>query len=218
MKTPIIAPSILASDFANLEREIKMLNDSLADLIHVDIMDGVFVPNISMGLPVVEAVNRHAKKPLDVHLMIVQPERYVEAFRKAGAEIISVHIEACPHLHRNIQQIRSLGAKAGVAVNPHTPISQLEDIIADIDLVCLMSVNPGFGAQKFIEYTYRKVSILKELILNSGSKALIEIDGGVNQQNARPLLDAGADVLVAGNFVFSSPNPAGVIESLKSKI
>jgi ribulose-phosphate 3-epimerase len=215
MKTPIIAPSILASDFANLEREIRMINDSQADWIHVDIMDGVFVPNISMGLPVVEAVNRHAKKPLDVHLMIVHPERYVEAFRKAGAETISVHIEACPHLHRNIQQIKSLGAKAGVAVNPHTTVSLLEDVIADIDLVCVMSVNPGFGAQKFIERTYHKVHIIKQLILDSGSKALIEIDGGVNQQNAKLLLDAGADVLVAGNFVFTASDPILVIEKLK---
>ncbi|MFZ6010728.1 MAG: ribulose-phosphate 3-epimerase [Bacteroidota bacterium] len=211
----IIAPSILASDFANLEREITMINQSEADWIHVDIMDGVFVPNISMGIPVVEAVNRHAKKPLDVHLMIVQPERYVEAFRKAGAEVISVHVEACPHLHRNIQQIKSLGAKAGVAINPHTAIIELENIIADIDLVCLMSVNPGFGAQKFIENTYRKVAQLKQMIVHSGSKALIEIDGGVNQQNAKPLLEAGADVLVAGNFVFSSPNPKAVISELK---
>ncbi len=215
-KTPIIAPSILASDFANLEREIKMLNESEADWIHVDIMDGVFVPNISMGLPVVEAVNRHAKKPLDVHLMIVQPERYVEAFHKAGASVISVHVEACPHLHRNIQQIKALGIKAGVAINPHTSVSQLEYIIADIDVVCLMSVNPGFGAQKFIENTYRKVRDLKELIVKSGSKCLIEIDGGVNQQNAKPLLDAGADVLVAGNFVFSATDPKGVIRGLKA--
>jgi ribulose-phosphate 3-epimerase len=213
---PIIAPSILAADFANLEREIKMINESEADWIHVDIMDGVFVPNISMGLPVVEAVNRHAKKPLDVHLMIVQPERYVEVFRKAGAEIISVHLEACPHLHRNIQQIKSLGAKAGVALNPHTSINQLENVIADIDLVVVMSVNPGFGAQKFIENTYRKVSDLKELIIKSGSKSLIEIDGGVNQQNSKALLKAGADVLVAGNFVFSAPDPKAMIKGLKS--
>ena len=213
--TPIIAPSILAADFANLEREVNMLNQSEADWIHVDIMDGMFVPNISMGLPVVEAINRHAKKPLDVHLMIVQPERYVEAFRKAGAEVISVHVEACPHLHRNIQQLKSLGCKAGVAINPHTSIIELENVIADIDLVCVMSVNPGFGGQKFIENTYRKVAALKEMILRSGSKALIEIDGGVNQQNAKLLLKAGADVLVAGNFVFSSPDPRQVIRDLR---
>jgi ribulose-phosphate 3-epimerase len=213
---PLIAPSILAADFSNLERDVKMINDSAADWIHVDIMDGVFVPNISMGLPVVEAINRHAKKPLDVHLMIVQPERYVEAFRKAGAEVISVHVEACPHLHRNIQQIKALGCKAGVALNPHTNVNELADIIADIDLVCLMSVNPGFGGQKFIENTYRKVSKLRELITQSGSTALIEIDGGVNQQNAKLLLEAGANVLVAGNFVFSSTEPKEVIKGLKS--
>jgi len=211
----LIAPSILASDFANLQREIEMINTSDADWIHVDVMDGVFVPNISLGLPVVEAVNKHAKKPLDVHLMIVQPEKYVEAFRKAGAATISVHIEACPHLHRNIQQIKSLGCKAGVAINPHTPISSLSEIIQDIDLVCMMSVNPGFGAQKFIERTYDKIKQLKALINDRNSKALIEIDGGVNQENAKPLRDAGADVLVAGNFVFSSPMPKEVIKQLK---
>jgi ribulose-phosphate 3-epimerase len=212
---PIIAPSILAADFANLEREVNMINQSEADWVHVDIMDGVFVPNISMGLPVVEAINRHAKKPLDVHLMIVQPERFVEAFHKAGAAIISVHVEACPHLHRNIQQIKSLGIKAGVAINPHTAISELENVINDIDLICLMSVNPGFGGQKFIENTYAKVARLKELIVKSQSKAMIEIDGGVNQNNARALLDAGADVLVAGNFVFSAADPIGIIKQLK---
>ncbi|MFZ2906320.1 MAG: ribulose-phosphate 3-epimerase [Cyclobacteriaceae bacterium] len=215
MKSPILAPSILASDFANLEREVTMLNNSQADWLHIDIMDGVFVPNISMGLPVVEAIKRHARKPMDVHLMIVEPERYVEAFRKAGAEVISVHIEACNHLHRNIQQIKSLGCKAGVAVNPHTSISQLENIIQDIDLVCLMSVNPGFGGQKFIEHTYQKVKTLRNLINQTGSKALIEIDGGVNLQNAKPLMDAGADVLVAGNFVFSASDPTAVIAQLK---
>ena len=211
----IIAPSILASDFANLQREVEMINTSEADWFHIDIMDGVFVPNISMGLPVIEAINRHAKKPLDVHLMIVQPERYVEAFRKAGAEVISVHVEACPHLHRNIQQLKSLGCKAGVAINPHTSIVEIENLIADIDLICLMSVNPGFGGQKFIENTYKKVAQLKEMIKRSGSKAMIEIDGGVNQQNAKPLIDAGADVLVAGNFVFSNPDPTKVIADLK---
>lgn len=213
---PVIAPSILAADFANLQREVEMINHSQADWIHVDIMDGVFVPNISMGLPIVEAIGRHAKKPMDVHLMIVQPERYVEAFKKAGAEVISVHIEACPHLHRNLQQIKSLGCKAGVALNPHTSVSQLEDVIHDIDLVCLMSVNPGFGGQKFIERTYEKIRTLKALINDRNTKTLIEIDGGVNQQNAKPLIDAGADVLVAGNFVFSSENPMEVIKNLKS--
>ncbi|MEO7992190.1 MAG: ribulose-phosphate 3-epimerase [Chryseolinea sp.] len=215
MPTPIIAPSVLAADFANLEREIKMINNSQADWIHIDIMDGVFVPNLSMGLPVVESIKRHATKTMDVHLMIVHPENYVEAFQKAGAEYISVHVEACPHLHRNIQQIKALGCKAGVAINPHTSISELENVIADIDLVCVMSVNPGFGAQKFIEHTYKKVRRLKEMILDSGSKAKIEIDGGVNMQNAKQLLDAGADVLVAGNFVFSASNPAEVIKQLK---
>lgn len=213
--TPIIAPSVLASDFANLQREIEMINTSQADWVHIDIMDGVFVPNLSMGLPVVEAIKRHAKKPMDVHLMIVQPERYVEVFRNAGAETISVHIEACPHLHRNIQQIKSLGCKAGVALNPHTPVSGLSDLIQDIDLVCLMSVNPGFGGQKFIERTYDKIKELRALIDSRAAKTLIEIDGGVNQQNAKPLYDAGADVLVAGNFVFSSPNPKEVIQRLK---
>jgi ribulose-phosphate 3-epimerase len=212
----LIAPSVLASDFANLEREVKMLNESQADWIHIDIMDGVFVPNISFGIPVTEAIKRHATKPLDVHLMIVQPEKYVEAFHKAGAEIISVHIEACAHLHRNIQQIKALGIKAGVAVNPHTPVSALEDIIQDIDLVCMMSVNPGFGGQKFIERTYDKVKQLKSLIESRGSKALIEIDGGVNQHNAKALISAGANVLVAGNFVFSADKPKDVIAQLKT--
>jgi ribulose-phosphate 3-epimerase len=212
----IIAPSILAADFANLESEVKMINESEADWIHVDIMDGEFVPNISFGIPVVEAINRHAKKPLDVHLMIVHPERYVDAFFKAGAHVITVHAEACSHLHRNVQQIKALGIKAGVALNPHTPINQLSDIIADIDLVCLMSVNPGFGGQKFIENTYSKVKEIKTLIATKNSSALIEIDGGVNLQNAKLLLEAGANVLVAGNFVFSSPNPKETIKRLKT--
>ncbi|MFM8914366.1 MAG: ribulose-phosphate 3-epimerase [Flammeovirgaceae bacterium] len=214
--TPIIAPSILAADFANLQKEVAMINESDADWVHVDIMDGVFVPNLSMGIPVVEAIHRHARKPLDVHLMIVNPERYVEAFHKAGAKVISVHIEACPHLHRNIQQIKALGIQAGVAVNPHTPVSFLSDIIADIDLVCLMSVNPGFGGQKFIDNTYHKVKELRQLINQRQSSALIEIDGGVNEKNAKPLLEAGANVLVAGNFVFSSTDPKQVIKSLKA--
>lgn len=193
-----------------------MINESEADWIHVDIMDGVFVPNISMGLPVVEAIHRHARKPLDVHLMIVQPERYVEAFKKAGAAVISVHVEACPHLHRNIQQVKDLGCMAGVAINPHTPVHTLENIIQDIDVVCVMSVNPGFGGQKFIANTYAKVAQLKSLIQESGSQALIEIDGGVNLANASALIGAGADVLVAGNFVFSAEDPKGVISKLKA--
>jgi ribulose-phosphate 3-epimerase len=213
---PIIAPSILAADFANLEHEVEMINESLADWIHVDVMDGVFVPNISIGIPVIEAIKKHAKKPLDVHLMIVQPERYVETFQKAGADILTVHLEASTHLHRTLQQIKAAGMKAGVAINPHTSVSLLEDTIADIDLVCLMSVNPGFGGQKFIENTFSKVTELKALIESKQSKAMIEIDGGVNQQNAKPLLDAGANVLVAGNFVFSSPNPKEVIQRLKN--
>jgi ribulose-phosphate 3-epimerase len=216
MKSPIIAPSVLASDFANLQREIEMINQSQADWIHIDIMDGVFVPNISFGIPVTEAIKRHAKKPMDVHLMIVQPERYVEAFQKAGAEIISVHVEACPHLHRNLQQIKALGCKAGVAINPHTSVSELEEVINDIDVVCMMSVNPGFGGQKFIENTYQKVKRLRELIVAKGANTLIEIDGGVNLQNAKPLMEAGADVLVAGNFVFGAANPIEVIKQIKS--
>lgn len=213
---PIVAPSILAADFANLEREVTMINGSQADWIHVDIMDGVFVPNISMGIPVVKAIAKHAKKPLDIHLMIVNPERYVEAFHEAGAAVISVHVEASPHLHRTVQQIKALGCKAGVAINPHTSVDLLEDILGDIDLVCMMSVNPGFGGQKFIENTYAKVKRLKGMIDKIGAKVQIEIDGGVNQQNAKPLLEAGADVLVAGNFVFSSANPQQVIEQLKN--
>ncbi len=215
MRAPIIAPSVLSANFARLGDEIRMLNASAADWIHLDIMDGVFVPNLSFGLPVTEAIKRIAEKPLDVHLMIVQPERYVEAFFKAGASVITVHAEACIHLHRIIQQIRSLGIKAGVAINPHTPVRILENVVAEIDLVCLMSVNPGFGGQRFIENTYRKISELKSLIIESESRALIEIDGGVNLSNASKLVETGADVLVAGNFVFSSENPAAVIRQLK---
>jgi len=214
--SPVISPSLLASDFANLQSEVEMLNRSDADWIHCDIMDGRFVPNISFGMPVLKAIQKHATKPLDVHLMILEPEKYVEEFRKLGAEIISVHFEACPHLHRNIQQIKDLGCKAGVAINPHTPAEFLSNIIADIDLVCLMSVNPGFGAQGFIPSTFEKIRRLKSLIREKGSKALIEIDGGVNMDNAAPLLEAGANVLVAGNFVFNSDNPIQTIHNLKS--
>lgn len=213
---PIIAPSILSADFANLQRDCEMLNRSAADWFHVDIMDGVFVPNISFGFPVVKAIKKHAQKPLDVHLMIVDPDRYVKAFAEAGADILSVHIEACTHLHRSLQYIKAEGMKAGIAVNPHTPVSQLEDIIIDADLVCLMSVNPGFGGQKFIENTYRKVEQLRNLIDKTGSKAVIEIDGGVDGNNAAKLVSLGASALVAGNYVFSNPEPEKVIESLKA--
>lgn len=216
MTLPVVAPSILASDFANLQKEITMINESEADWIHVDIMDGVFVPNISMGLPVVHAVKKHARKPLDVHLMIIQPERYIEDFRKAGADIISVHAEACIHLHRVIEQIKASGAKAGVALNPHTPVSVLSEVIGDIDMVCMMSVNPGFGGQKFIQNTYNKIRDLSAMIAKKNAKVLIEIDGGVNQGNAKDLLEAGASVLVAGNFVFTSSDPKKTISELKS--
>lgn len=211
-----IAPSVLASDFANLQSEIEMLNASACDYIHVDIMDGVFVPNISFGIPVTEAMHKHAKKPLDVHLMIVNPDNYLEAFAKAGASIISVHVEACNHLHRSLQAIKALGCKAGIAVNPHTHISTFEEVIQDIDLVCIMSVNPGFGGQKFIENTYDKVRRLKDLILRKNAQTLIEIDGGVNLANAPLLMEAGADVLVAGSFVFNSSNPIQTIQALKN--
>ena len=213
---PLIAPSILAADFANLQKEVEMINNSAADFIHVDIMDGVFVPNISLGLPVVEAINRHAKKPLDVHLMIVSPDQYLEAFCKAGAAQITVHLEACPHLHRTVQAIKELGCGAGVAINPHTPVRQLQDIIKDLDLVIVMSVNPGFGGQQFIDNTYKKVELLSNLIVETGSHAKIEIDGGVSLSNAKKLLDAGANTLVAGNFVFSSENPTETINKLKN--
>ena len=215
MKHPLIAPSVLAADFANLQRDVEMLNRSEADWIHIDIMDGMFVPNISFGLPVCQAIQRHAKKPMDVHLMIEQPDRYLEAFKNAGADVISVHYEACTHLHRTLQYIKSLGCKAGVAINPHTNIDLLEDTIEDIELVCLMSVNPGFGGQSFLENTYSKVSKLRKLIDFRGSSALIEIDGGVNADNAPLLMEAGADVLVAGSFVFKSDDPEATIAGLK---
>ncbi|MCE7054548.1 ribulose-phosphate 3-epimerase [Algoriphagus sp. AGSA1] len=213
--SPLIAPSILAADFANIQEEVEMLNASQADYIHVDIMDGVFVPNISFGLPVTEAIHRHAKKPLDVHLMIVSPDNYLEAFRNAGAEVISVHYEACTHLHRTLQAISSLGAKAGVAINPHTPVELLSDVINNIDVVCVMSVNPGFGGQKFIENTYSKISRLKDLILAKDADTKIEIDGGVTLHNAPQLVASGADILVAGSFVFNSKDPIETIRELK---
>lgn len=213
----IIAPSILSADFANLQRDVEMINNSSADWFHVDIMDGVFVPNISFGFPVVKAIKKYAKKPLDVHLMIVRPEQYIQQFKDAGAAVLSVHIEACPHLHRTIQEIKTAGMQAGVAINPHTSISLLEDIIADIDLVCMMSVNPGFGGQKFIENTFQKVEALKKMIVRRKSSAKIEIDGGVDLKNAEALIKAGADVLVAGNTVFSSSNPIETIKELKNR-
>ncbi|MCU0359818.1 MAG: ribulose-phosphate 3-epimerase [Bacteroidia bacterium] len=211
----IIAPSVLSSNFANLQADIEMINASEADWFHVDVMDGVFVPNISFGFPVIKAIKKLAKKPLDVHLMIVDPDRYAQAFKDIGADMLTVHYEACTHLHRSLQNIRSLGMKAGVAINPHTSVHLLEDCIEDIDLVCMMSVNPGFGGQKFIENTYNKVIALKQLIARRNSKALIEIDGGVDLNNYKKLLDCGADVLVAGNTVFSSQNPLETIRTLK---
>ena len=211
-----IAPSLLAADFANLQRDSEMLNTSEADWFHIDIMDGVFVPNISFGMPVLKAIARHAKKPLDVHLMIVDPDRYIEEFAALNAAILTVHYEACTHLHRSLQKIKSCGMKAGVALNPHTPVHLLKDIIQDIDLVCLMSVNPGFGGQSFIEQTFEKVKELKALINQKGAATLIEIDGGVTDTNAKALTEAGADVLVAGSFVFKSDDPKATIAKLKS--
>lgn len=213
----LIAPSILSADFANLQRDIEMINNSQADWFHVDIMDGMFVPNISFGFPVIKAIKKHAKKKLDVHLMIVDPDRYLHTFKEAGADILTVHYEACPHLHRTIQAIKTLGMKAGVAINPHTPVNLLSEIITDIDLVCVMSVNPGFGGQKFIEKTYHKIMTLNEIIRASKSKAMIEIDGGVDMNNYKKLIDVGANVLVAGNTVFSSTDPMQTIAELKKE-
>lgn len=212
---PIIAPSLLSADFLNLQSDCNMLNNSEADWFHLDVMDGRFVPNISFGLPVIAAVRKATKKVCDVHLMIEEPEKYAEAFKQAGADVLTVHIEACTHLHRNIQQIKQLGMKAGIAVNPHTAIHLLADIISDVDLICLMSVNPGFGGQQFIPNTLHKIRQLKTLILEKNSTALIEIDGGVTLENAPEILSAGADVLVAGNTVFKSINPPETIAKLK---
>ena len=211
----IIAPSILAADFANLQRDIEMVNNSSADWFHIDVMDGEFVPNISYGMPVIEAIKKHATKPLDVHLMIIKPERYISTFKQIGADILTVHYEACAHLHRTIQAIKAEGMKAGVALNPHTPVSVLEDIVADLDLVLIMSVNPGFGGQKFIENNYDKVKKLKELITEKGSSALIEVDGGVGLNNYKKLAEVGVNAMVAGNAVFASKDPIATIAELK---
>ena len=211
----MIAPSVLSADFLNLGRDVAMINNSQADWFHVDVMDGRFVPNISFGLPLIKAIKKQAQKPLDVHLMIVEPEKYFQDFRDAGADILSVHIEASNHLHRSLQAIKALGMKAGVAINPHTPVSLLSDIINDTDLVCMMSVNPGFGGQSFIENTLNKIKELKRMIVEKGASTLIEIDGGVTLQNASTIVAAGADVLVAGNTVFSASNPSQMIADLK---
>lgn len=212
----LIAPSVLSADFLHLGRDVSMINTSQADWFHVDIMDGRFVPNISFGMPVLQAIKRQSAKPLDVHLMIEEPGKYAEDFMKAGADIITVHWEACPHLHRNLQQIKGLGMKRGVALNPHTPVEFLYDVLEDIDLVCLMSVNPGFGGQQFISRTLEKIRVLKSEILRRNTSTLIEIDGGVTLNNAAEIIQAGADVLVAGNTVFSSADPLATIASLKA--
>jgi len=215
MKEKIIAPSLLAADFANLQRDIETVNKSQAQWFHVDIMDGVFVPNISFGMPVLQAINKHAKKPLDVHLMIVDPDRYIKEFADLGANHLTVHYEACTHLHRTLQAIKAEGMKAGVAINPHTNVDLLKDVIKDIDIVLVMSVNPGFGGQTFIEHTYDKVQRLKEMILNQNAETLIEIDGGVTNKNALELINAGADILVAGSYVFKAENQLETIKELK---
>lgn len=216
--TKIIAPSLLAADFANLQRDIEMVNNSEAHWFHIDVMDGVFVPNISFGMPVVKAIAQHAKKTLDVHLMIIQPERYIKDFADLGADNLSVHIEACPHLHRTLQEIKSHGMKAGVALNPHTNTSLLQDVIKDIDIILVMSVNPGFGGQSFIDNTFAKVKQIKQTIVESGSSAIIEIDGGVSDANAKQLIDAGADALVAGSYIFKSDDPEATIKNLNKEI